>query len=269
MGKNNILFIEFENACEEYYKCIEYMDRILSSEFPERLFEAAAHNLKTSVKQYSGSNIVPAKIEEPLDNERISSSITNVKNVDSSCFDKIHFHIRIILTQGVREQQMMQLHYLALVLERYSPLISENRLSVFIMPNTSVKSYPYYDSTTSDGDLLTYYNDVSSYLRTVIQDDKFGVIYTVSRMKSEKTDNIIQALDYSRSVGMKTISPLSVFRAFKGIRDDLSLHETSDDVMERYINSDKRPDSCNNSSINSEALDNYRLVFHKNRGFVF
>ena len=263
MGKNNILFIEFENACEEYYKCIEYMDRILSSEFPERLFEAAAHNLKTSVKQYRGSNIVPAKIEEPLDNERISSSITDVKNVDSSCFDKIHFHIRIILTQGVREQQMMQLHYLALVLERYSPLISENRLSVFIMPNTGVKSYPYYDSTTSDGDLLTYYNDVSSYLRTVIQDDKFGVIYTVSRTKSDKTVNIIQALDYSRSVGMKTISPLSVFRAFKDIRDDLSLHETSNDVMERYINSDKRPDSCNNSSINSEALDNYRLVFHK------
>ena len=91
MGKNNILFIEFENACEEYYKCIHYMDQILSSEFPERLFEAAAHDLKTSVKQYRGSNIVPAKIEEPLDNERISSSITDVKNVDSSCFDKIHF----------------------------------------------------------------------------------------------------------------------------------------------------------------------------------
>lgn len=259
MGKNNILFIKTENLKKDVYRYIDFLNALLSDNTPKKIFESNKQELNIAIKRYVESNIIPAKIEEPLDNNNITSSIIDVDNIDNDVFKDIHIHFRIYLNQKGREQQMMQLHYLSLILEKYSDLVTKRRLSIFIVPDTKVIEYPFYDDKTSESQIADFYNDVSAFLRLLVRENNFGVIYSVSDIKKDIKDTIVKAIDYKCTSKMKMISPLSVFRA-------RSLDENSffdEETIEKYIYSEKAPGKSDEKRIDANCLDNYNLVFQK------
>ncbi|WP_293973433.1 hypothetical protein [uncultured Ruminococcus sp.] len=271
MGKNNVVFITIDNIKEDYYRCINYIKAVLEHK-SSKMIQEKERNLRTSIKQYLRNNIVPAKLEEPLDNENISSSIKDLNYISENIYENIHFHIRVIMSSEVGIERMCHLHYLGLLLENFSDLVLNKRLSVFIMPNTGINVYPFYDTNSiTNYDIEKDFLELSSYLRLIIREELYGVIYSVSHIKKEKKDTIVESLDIERSVITYNCSPLMIFKIVNNPdtdiqvnKDESLIQDAVDNTIKKYLESDKSPSKNSEKEIMPELLDNYKLVFSNN-----
>ena len=143
MGKNNAIFITINNRQKDYFSCIKCIDNILSA----NIYTDFKQSFNIRIMKYSENTISPSKLEEPLRNNDISTSITEVKQTTDKLFDNIHFHLRIKLNND-DSYTYFNLHYLALLIEYYRNLVEQKRLSIFIIPDTDVNQYPFYSNDT-------------------------------------------------------------------------------------------------------------------------
>ena len=252
MGKNNAIFITLENYKKDYYDCIKCIDKILKT----NLYFDFRKRFNIKIMKYSGNTIAPNKLEEPLRNNDISTSVTEVIQTTDETFDNIHFHLRIHLNNEDGDT-LSNLHYLALLIEYYRELVDQKRLSVFIIPDTGVNQYPFYSNETKDGISETY-RMLSSYLRAIIKGSSEGVIFSVKKPKDDKEENIIEALNIHEKKVSTNVAPLMVFRATVPSYDDIH-QNTVEETIKTYLVSKKRPDV--EGEIHKTALDNFRLIF--------
>ena len=271
MGKNNVVYITIDNYKDNYYKCINYIKEILNNSALNMTFQEE-NNLNILIKKYTRNNIIPSKLEEPLDNVNILSSVEDVVEINESIYKNIHFHIRVNLRNDSTIERMCQLHYLALLLENYSDLVRKRRLSVFLIPNTDIKEYPYYDENCVDEkDIKNSFQELSSYLRLIIREELYGAIYSISHVKKDKKDTIVESLAIERNVITFNYSPLMIFKQinfsdinFKKNSGDNLFINSVDYTIKKYIESNKSPNKSNEEDIKPALLDNYKLVFTNN-----
>ena len=99
MAKHHVAFLNIDNEHSSYAECMKIMDDILSNVFlPTNIKNL--NKIKISINQYESKDIIPNKLEEPLDGKDISSSITPIpysefQKYSTSILNQIHFHIRI------------------------------------------------------------------------------------------------------------------------------------------------------------------------------
>lgn len=252
MSKRNIIFIEIENNRRGYFDCMKFIERVLQNQ----IIDVEGLEINVSIYEYDGNKIVSDKLEEPLKNDDISSSIITVRDVTSEVLENIHFHIRVCIGDEVDISLMNGFHYLALTLEKFDNLIVEGRFSVFLLPN--YKTYPFYNpATVNSEEVKNKFNKLSSYLRLLIKNGRNGIIYAVSHTKEYDEDRIVRALDFERNDIIEDGFPIMLFKKF----NDSTIDEKNA-IINKYVESGKIGKDKPEFFDDIEKLDNYMLMFN-------
>lgn len=224
---NDQLFYVFElqNKQDHYAQCLEFIEimegfktdtekesqlaSIKSIVEKIRIFGGIAPKNKLAKRYFEvplrDSNLesMPlVKKTKRLEAERIQDTILNYADTNM-------YHLRVHLSydQAGEIQDLMELRYLALLLQRLRRLINEkyaagSRISVFIVPGSA----PEYPFQNQEGAVDTRtYQTVSMYLR-LISKAYTGTVYGVGR----QTDNsMVQALDFKTAPRFSNHFPLT------------------------------------------------------------
>ena len=73
MEKNCVLFIDMKNNYFEYAECLKIIRNISNK---GKIISTS--NVKLTVYKYINNNIIPSKLEEPIDGKDMNSSITKI-----------------------------------------------------------------------------------------------------------------------------------------------------------------------------------------------
>ena len=181
------IVIEVKNQKDDYIECAQTIEHILNKDYE------FVKTKKISIVETKNNNMPFNKLEEPIDGQNITSSF-NI--IDSSEYKTLiennginmKFHIRVVFSEDIN---IVNLHYLALLISKYKSLVNKKSFSVFLVPRTS-SIYPFEKNGEVDIEL---FNIVSPHLRALIDNDNKGVVFGVHR-KKENNKNIVKALDF-------------------------------------------------------------------------
>lgn len=249
MAKNHSVFITIKNQYHDYVECLKTIDMINE----HRINHAVKGRVK--VFNYKTNIIVPNKLEEPLDGDDINSSITVIEekewlNDQERFFKNSHIHVRVLYNNNDLSDYLKNLHYLSLLLCKQRTLISQKRLSVFLVPRTDSK-YPFSDGDRTDTELFSV---ASTRLRAFVGKENQGVIYGVSRSVTAENKNVVKALDYKKTPLVSDCFPVIY------LQGKISSTET---LVEKYFlldGSDNKKSDFVSDEI--KELNLYSLLFH-------
>lgn len=193
MSSKYAIFITFKNHYNDYVESVKTLDMIFQNSLNNPV------NVNIEVMKYKSNVIVANKLEEPLDGEDINSSRSVIEtekwgNNQAHFFSKAHIHLRIQYDNIDLNDYLKNLHYLSLVLCKYRNLISQRRLSVFLIPRTGCE-YPFSKGNTTDTEL---YDAASSRLRAFVGKENQGLIYGVAQSVTPENHNVVKALDFKK-----------------------------------------------------------------------
>lgn len=249
MARNHSVFITIENQFQDYVECLKTIDMIKE----HRLNDAVKGRVK--VFKYKSNIIVPNKLEEPLDGDDINSSITVIEekewfNEQERYFMNSHIHIRVLYSNSDLSDYLKNLHYLSLLLCKQRQLISQKRLSAFLVPRTESK-YPFSNGDKTDTEL---YSVASTRLRAFVGKENQGVIYGVARSVTADNKNVVKALDYKKIPLASDCFPVIYLQGKVS---------SAEKLVEKYFlleSSDKKKSDFNSDEI--IELNLYSLLFH-------
>lgn len=216
---------DLQNTQEDYAQCLEFIE-IMESLKPGMTKEDCLVSIKSIVKssQIFGGVApkeklakryfeVPLRYLDPeskplvkqtkrLEARRIQDKILNY--ADTNVY---HLRVHLAYDSAGEIRNLMELRYLALLLQRLRHLINEkyaagSRTSVFIVP-ASAPEYPFQNQKGTV-DTKTY-RVVSTYLR-LISKAYTGTVYGVS---SQTNSSMVQALDYKTAPRFSNHFPLT------------------------------------------------------------
>ncbi|MFR5876303.1 MAG: hypothetical protein ACLUFN_07415 [Eubacterium sp.] len=128
--------------------------------------------------------------------------------------NNIYYHIRV----NVKNDEIYNLQYLALLLKKYEKLINEERLSVvLISENASLKYYPFCNPQNQEfiENINNDYVLFSKYLRLLAQDNT-GVIYAPYFEQVKDSDNYtvtVSPMDFKKTTIKSDFFPIIEIRA--------------------------------------------------------
>lgn len=235
--KGDILYIfDLLNTHEEYALCLEFItilqgqSSIMGKE--EQLKRICQLSEKICVTGIWAPDCAKNYYEEPLKSNVSTSTLPILEAkklkpqfIQMSILDRspdsMQFHIRVNLrkTQKIQVDNLSNLHYLALLLQRLDRILDieqedgdnredgdktnqlKQRVSVFIVPS-SQNRYPFTDS---DGNVdLETYQLASTYLR-LLSKRYTGIIYGVVQREESIA---VRALDFRRTARLTDSFPL-------------------------------------------------------------
>ena len=245
MEKNIAVFLDIKNCYRDYASCMQTIDSILLNGIIQN-----KHTLKISIKKYNNPTIVASKLEEPLNGEDISSSIIDIShhNISSIALKNAHFHIRVHKQSDHLPTYLMNLHYIAMLLVKYShSLVKEKRISVFLVPESG-EIYPF----NFDNDSMHIYEEASAHLRLILNANH-GIVYAVK--KDNTSDKIrVTALNYATNKSINKAFPVIIFQPYHLAENEI---ETENLYIDKSIKISH--DAIIKSTYNN--IDHYSLLF--------
>lgn len=245
---DTVCIIDIKNMQEEYSTALEFIKVIneiqsnRSVELKNVILEIV-NKISISVGTIQ-NRCAPRYFEEPI-------SLSGRGNFSSQSIQKRHsftekdvyalqgkdtqlkFHVRVHLitencSDGVQEDELNHLQYLALFLKRIScffPSEEKRYVSVFIVPLTG-SEYPFCDQ---NGNIdYTTYTYISKYLR-LLSKRYTGVIYGV---KEEKSRPVVKSLDFEINKKSKICFPLIIID--KDVYNKLFCHKFKENLEELF-----------------------------------
>lgn len=221
MAGSFFYIINIQNRQEDYARCLRFMEILEDGESRgstnERMDQLRSIAGQISIRGAGARGVLPAKkyFEEPFDDRSgkppaaLGSGAKKLKGekLQDRILDhakKNTYHIRVKLSRDMdgNIRDLMELRYLALLLQRMEPLVEAGRISVFILP-ASGEAFPF---RAMDGTLdEETYKTVSSYLR-LISKTYMGIIYGVSEQKGVPT---VMSLNFKRTSPFVSDFPLT------------------------------------------------------------
>ncbi len=248
-----VMYLEAKNILTDYVKCSKLIE--LFSEQKTKIDVNKLSDLLrqkiVSIKRCHNKNLPFAKLEEPLQDNNILSSVEDIDenillNNSSEILKNIHFHIRIHFE---KEINIINLHYLVLLLQMHNYLIDEHRLSVFLVPRTA-SEYPFKNELEETD--VEIYEKSSKYLRTIISKENQGIIYGVSREKKDLNDTIVKALNFKATGKEEDCFPIMLFNGTES--GDQS-------TIDKYISFNKVSSEGRVNTFSASAINNFLLLF--------
>lgn len=216
---------ELQNTQDDYAQCLEFIE-IMEGFKPDMTKEDRLASIKSIVKngQIFGGVAPKEKLakryfevplryldpdSKPLVKQTKRLEVRRIQDKILNYADTNIYHLRIHLAYdsagGIRD--LMELRYLALLLQRLHHLINEkyaagSRISVFIVP-TSAPEYPFKNQKGTV-DTKTY-RMVSTYLR-LISKAYTGTVYGVS---GQTDSSMVRALDFKTAPRFSNHFPLT------------------------------------------------------------